>query len=49
MPERDYRAGRAKVLSQFAGRPIIFPDAAFAARYDRQARDNLARELASLR
>ena len=49
VPERDYRAGRAKVLSQFAGRPVIFPDAAFAARYDRQARENLARELASLR
>ena len=49
VPERDYRAGRAKVLSQFAGRPVIFPDAAFAARYDRPARDNLARELASLR
>ena len=48
VPERDYRAGRAKVLSQFAGRPVIFPDAAFAARYDRQARENLARELASL-
>jgi predicted metal-dependent HD superfamily phosphohydrolase len=48
VPERDYRAGRAKVLSQFAARPVIFPDAAFAARYDRPARDNLARELASL-
>jgi predicted metal-dependent HD superfamily phosphohydrolase len=47
--EADYRAGRAKVLSQFAARPVIFPDAAFAARYDRQARENLARELASLR
>jgi predicted metal-dependent HD superfamily phosphohydrolase len=46
--ERDYRAGRANVLRQFAARPIIFPDAAFAARYDRQARENLARELASL-
>ena len=34
---------------QFAARPVIFPDAAFAARYDRQARENLARELASLR
>jgi len=44
----DYRAGRAKVLSQFAARPVIFPDAVFAARYDRQARENLARELASL-
>jgi predicted metal-dependent HD superfamily phosphohydrolase len=49
VPEDDYRAGRARVLSQFAARPVIFPDAAFAARYDRQARENLARELASLR
>ena len=49
VPERDYRAGRAKVLGQFAARPVIFPDTAFAARYDRPARENLARELASLR
>jgi predicted metal-dependent HD superfamily phosphohydrolase len=49
VPEADYRAGRARVLGQFAARPVIFPDAAFAARYDRQARENLARELASLR
>jgi predicted metal-dependent HD superfamily phosphohydrolase len=49
VPEGDYRAGRAKVLGQFAGRPVIFPDAVFAARYDRPARENLARELASLR
>jgi predicted metal-dependent HD superfamily phosphohydrolase len=48
VPDRDYRAGRARVLSQFAARPVIFPDAALAARYDRQARENLARELASL-
>ena len=47
--DRDYRAGRANVLSQFAARPVIFPDAVFAARYDRRARENLARELASLR
>jgi predicted metal-dependent HD superfamily phosphohydrolase len=47
--DSDYRAGRAKVLSQFAARPVIYPDAVFAARYDRQARANLARELASLR
>ncbi|QOZ51241.1 phosphohydrolase [Bradyrhizobium sp. CCBAU 53338] len=44
----DYRAGRAAVLRRFAARPVIYPDAAFAARYDRRARDNLARELASL-
>jgi predicted metal-dependent HD superfamily phosphohydrolase len=49
VPEADYRAGRARVLGQFAARPVIFPDAAFAARYDHQARENLARELASLR
>ena len=49
VPERDYRAGRARVLDQFAARPVIFPDAGFAARYDRQARENLARELAALR
>ena len=49
VPEGDYRAGRANVLGQFAARPVIFPDAAFAARYDRQARENLARELAALR
>jgi predicted metal-dependent HD superfamily phosphohydrolase len=49
VPEGDYRAGRARVLGQFAARPVIFPDTAFAARYDRQARENLARELASLR
>ena len=48
VPDRDYRAGRAKVLSQFAARPVIFPDAVFAATYDRPARENLARELASL-
>jgi predicted metal-dependent HD superfamily phosphohydrolase len=48
VPESDYRAGRARVLRQFAGRPFIFPDAGFAEMYDRQARENLARELASL-
>src|SRR3984893_12395844 len=44
----DYRAGRAKVLNLFAPRPFSFPDADFATKYDRQARQNLARELASL-
>jgi hypothetical protein len=36
------------VLSQFAARAVIYPDAGFAAIYDRRARENLARELASL-
>ena len=48
VPDNDYRAGRARVLRQFAERPFIYPDAAFAEKYDRQARENLARELASL-
>jgi predicted metal-dependent HD superfamily phosphohydrolase len=48
VPDGAYRVGRANVLSRFAAQPVIFPDAAFADRYDRQARDNLARELASL-
>ncbi|MBR0776612.1 phosphohydrolase [Bradyrhizobium diazoefficiens] len=46
--DSDYRVGRAGVLRRFAARPVIFPDARFAATFDRQARDNLARELASL-
>jgi len=46
--DSDYRAGRAKVLRQFAARPVIYPDAGFAAIHEGQARDNLARELASL-
>lgn len=49
VPDRDYRAGRSRVLSLFAARPFIFPDVVFAEKYDRQARENLARELASLR
>jgi predicted metal-dependent HD superfamily phosphohydrolase len=48
VPDGDYRAGRARVLKQFAARPFIFPDAGFAEANDRQARENLARELASL-
>ena len=48
VPDGDYRAGRSAVLRRFAAQPVIFPDPAFATRYDRQARDNLARELATL-
>jgi predicted metal-dependent HD superfamily phosphohydrolase len=46
--DADYRAGRAAVLRRFAARQVIYPDAGFAATYDQRARDNLARELASL-
>jgi predicted metal-dependent HD superfamily phosphohydrolase len=48
VPDRDYRAGRSRVLSLFAARAVIYPDARFAAAYDRRARENLTRELASL-
>jgi predicted metal-dependent HD superfamily phosphohydrolase len=48
VPDADYRAGRSDVLRRFAARPVIFPDASFARAFERKARDNLARELASL-
>ena len=44
----EHRAGRGRVLRHFAARPVIFPDAGFAATHDGRASDNLARELASL-
>jgi predicted metal-dependent HD superfamily phosphohydrolase len=49
VPDDAYRAGRADALSRFAMRPVIFPDAAFAQACEQKARNNLARELASLR
>jgi predicted metal-dependent HD superfamily phosphohydrolase len=48
VPDDAYRAGRSDVLRRFAARPVIFPDAAFALTCDEKARENLARELASL-
>jgi predicted metal-dependent HD superfamily phosphohydrolase len=49
VPDDAYRAGRADVLCRFAARPVIYPDAAFARACDDKARDNLAREIASLK
>jgi len=43
-----YRKGRAAVLAHFAARPVIYPDASFAARLERPARANIERELQSL-
>ena len=37
-----------ELVAACAAWPVIFPDAIFAATYDRQAHENLARELASL-
>ncbi|MGJ4997367.1 HD domain-containing protein [Bradyrhizobium sp. HKCCYLS3077] len=48
VPDDAYRAGRAAVLERFASRPVIYPDPAFAAALDGQARANLARELRQL-
>jgi predicted metal-dependent HD superfamily phosphohydrolase len=49
VPDDAYRSGRADVLTRFAARPVIFPDAALARACEKKARDNLAREIASLR
>ncbi|MGJ5042435.1 MULTISPECIES: phosphohydrolase [unclassified Bradyrhizobium] len=49
VPDDAYRAGRAAVLERFARRPVIYPDAGFAAALDQKARANLARELRGLR
>jgi predicted metal-dependent HD superfamily phosphohydrolase len=49
VPDQAYRVGRSEVLRRFVDRPIIYPDADFAKKYDRRARENIAREMASLR
>jgi len=48
VPDADYRFGRAKVLKRFLERQVIYPEAPFAKRFDRMARENLAREIAML-
>lgn len=48
VPDADYRFGRAKVLKQFLERQVIYPEASFAKRFDRMARENLAREITAL-
>jgi predicted metal-dependent HD superfamily phosphohydrolase len=49
VPDAAYRAGRRAVLERFAARPAIYPDAAFFARLEAQARVNIAREIETLR
>ncbi|HTO63380.1 MAG TPA: phosphohydrolase [Bradyrhizobium sp.] len=49
VPDDAYRAGRLAVLERFAARPAIYPDATFAARLEKQARANIAREIETLR
>jgi predicted metal-dependent HD superfamily phosphohydrolase len=48
VPDDLWRAGRAQVLQRFLGTPVIFPDPDFRARLEAPARENMARELASL-
>lgn len=48
VPEEAWRAGRAAVLKKFLALERIFHTGAFIARYERRARDNLARSLAAL-
>jgi predicted metal-dependent HD superfamily phosphohydrolase len=48
VPEDEFRAGRAKILGALLARPILYRTAAFRERYERQARANLRRSLASL-
>lgn len=48
VPEADYRAGRAKVLTQFQARNAIYSLPAFRNRYEATARENLRRSIAKL-
>ena len=48
VPEDLWRTGRARVLQHFLDAPVIYPDPAFRAAHEAQARANLAREIASL-
>lgn len=48
VPEDAYRAGRRSVLQNLLAANPIFPDPAFAAKYEARARPNLARELRAL-
>lgn len=47
-PDDAFRAGRSRVLRHFLAAQTLFPDPAFAARLDGQARANLRRELEAL-
>ena len=49
VPEDLWRRGRGAVLQRFLDAAVIFPDPAFRAAHETRARDNLAREIASLR
>ncbi|MFC3078375.1 phosphohydrolase [Phenylobacterium terrae] len=48
VPDALWRSGRSRVLQRFLDAPVIFPDPGLGARFEVQARENLARELATL-
>lgn len=48
LDDAEYRAGRGAVLQRFADRPRLFFTPRLAARLERQARHNIARELQAL-
>jgi predicted metal-dependent HD superfamily phosphohydrolase len=48
VPDDLWRIGWAQVLQRFLAAPVIFPDPDFRARLEATARENMARELASL-
>jgi predicted metal-dependent HD superfamily phosphohydrolase len=48
VPDPLYRAGRAAVMGRFLDSPALFADPAWAERYEAQARENIAREIADL-
>jgi predicted metal-dependent HD superfamily phosphohydrolase len=48
VPDELWRVGRRRVLQRFLDAPVIFPDPVLRARFEAQARENLARELATL-
>jgi predicted metal-dependent HD superfamily phosphohydrolase len=45
VPDFVFRRKRAEILEGFLARPAIFSTAHFRSRYERQARENLARSL----
>ena len=48
VPEPLYRAGRAAIMSRFLESPALYADPVWAGRYEAQARENIAREIADL-
>ena len=48
VPEKLWRMGRALVLERLLEKDVLFPDPAFRERLEKQARQNMAGEIASL-